>query len=324
MDVLDGIAGLKDKGRRLEAVRGLRWGPSGIGPYQGETRRTGSRGRWANHSKKDLRPSPGFGSVGIAMALKYKLATGERPPAGRETDYVERDGVLVLDVDTPLVERMRLDEMRETNIKQRVELEGLQRRFAGVDPEAVRKAQAEAQRLQEEAKLKDGKFEEVLKGRLEAAQAEAQKRLADLQAERDQFRMRIEANEIDAVVTAAAVKRGLVGTAMSDLQARARAVFRFEGRSLKAVGADGKPLLGKDGNPLQPAGWVETLAAEAPHLFAGSAGAGAAGGASGGGSGSAGSNGNPFRKETWNLTEQMRVMRSDPKRAEQLKAAAAS
>ena len=64
--------------------------------------------------------------------------------------------------------------------------------------------------------------------------------------------------------------------------------------------------------------WTEVLTTEAPHLFKTNSGGGAAG--SGGGINDGGKN--PWRKATWNLTEQMRIQRTDPRRAEQLKAAA--
>ena len=52
--------------------------------------------------------------------------------------------------------------------------------------------------------------------------------------------------------------------------------------------------------------WVDTQVAEAPHLFEANAGSGAASNGFGG----AGQRAvrNPFRKETWNLTEQMGVL----------------
>ena len=67
--------------------------------------------------------------------------------------------------------------------------------------------------------------------------------------------------------------------------------------------------------------WVETLVTAAPHLFEGNAGSGAAGSGSGGAGGGHGVK-NPFAKETWNLTEQMRVMKTDPAQAARLRAAA--
>jgi hypothetical protein len=70
---------------------------------------------------------------------------------------------------------------------------------------------------------------------------------------------------------------------------------------------------------------VDAQVSEAPHLFESNAGGGAAGNASGGGASGARANGslrNPFRRETWNLTEQMRIQKTDPSLAARLKAAA--
>ena len=67
---------------------------------------------------------------------------------------------------------------------------------------------------------------------------------------------------------------------------------------------------------------MDTQVSEAPHLFESNAGGGAAGNTSGGGARPQGLQKNPFKKETWNLTEQMRLQKSDPQLAARLKAAA--
>jgi hypothetical protein len=80
---------------------------------------------------------------------------------------------------------------------------------------------------------------------------------------------------------------------------------------------------GKDGvTPMTLAEWVDMQVSDAPHLFEPNAGGGAAGNASGGGASTRASVKNPFRKETWNLTEQMKLQKSDPALAARLKAAA--
>jgi hypothetical protein len=89
----------------------------------------------------------------------------------------------------------------------------------------------------------------------------------------------------------------------------------------QALEADGQTVrAGRDGvAPLSVAEWLDTQVSDAPHLFAGSAG----GGATGHGSGGAATRKNPFRKGAdWNLTEQMRLLKSDPQLAARLKAAA--
>ena len=81
------------------------------------------------------------------------------------------------------------------------------------------------------------------------------------------------------------------------------------------------PLLGANGaNAISFEEWVTRQVAEAPHLFESSAG----GGATGSGSGGAGHTGkNPFKRgPEWNLTEQMKLTKRDPKLAARLKASA--
>jgi hypothetical protein len=57
-------------------------------------------------------------------------------------------------------------------------------------------------------------------------------------------------------------------------------------------------------------------------LFEANAGGGAAGVPAGGGSNGNRSVKNPFRKESWNITEQMKLEKTDRQLAERLKAAA--
>jgi hypothetical protein len=117
-----------------------------------------------------------------------------------------------------------------------------------------------------------------------------------------------------------ATKRGLRATAIPDITSRARATFKLVDGVPQAF--DGETMRpGKDGvSPLTLAEWVDGLVGDAPHLFEANAG----GGAAGSGSGGTGNRSvkNPFRKETWNLTEQMKLQKSDPGLAARLKAAA--
>ena len=81
-------------------------------------------------------------------------------------------------------------------------------------------------------------------------------------------------------------------------------------------------MFGRDGvTPLTFDEWVTRQVVEAPHLFESSAGGGAVGNGSGG-VGNKTPVRNPFKKETWNLTEQMRMQKTDPQQAARLKAAA--
>ena len=113
--------------------------------------------------------------------------------------------------------------------------------------------------------------------------------------------------------------------------ARARNVFRLVNGVPTAFESDGKNVrVGKDGmTPMTLEEWVDTQVADAPHLFesnaGGGAGSGGGGDASGGGAAARANRSvkNPFRRDTWNLTEQMKLQKTDPQLAARLKAATA-
>jgi hypothetical protein len=133
---------------------------------------------------------------------------------------------------------------------------------------------------------------------------------------------RLTAIKIDQAVVNEATKRGLRASAIPDITSRARNTFRLVNGVPQAFEADGQTAgVGKDGvTPVSWAEWIDTQVSEAPLLFESNAGGGAAGNRSG----RAGNRSvrNPIRKESWNLTEQMKLQKSDPMLAARLKAAA--
>jgi hypothetical protein len=145
-----------------------------------------------------------------------------------------------------------------------------------------------------------------------------------LEREVSALNARLAVIQIDQGVGAVATKRGLRPTALPDITARARSVFRLANGVPTAFEADGQTVrVGKDGvAPMNLEEWIETQVSEAPHLFESNAGGGAAGNGPGGVGGGNRSVRNPFRKESWNLTEQMRMQKTDPTLAARLKAAA--
>ena len=248
------------------------------------------------------------------MALKNKYANAGEVPAELKSFYVERDGGWILDSE-------RNEELRQTNITVMKERDALLKRFEGIDPDAVRQLADEKRKLEEAAQLKAGEVDKVLEARLRAARTEWEKVHAPVVAERDALTGRLTAIQIDQAVVTEATKRGLRPTAIPDIASRARLNFKLVNGVPQALEADGQTArVGKDGiTPMTLAEWVEALVSDAPHLFEANAG----GGAAGSGPGGAGNRSakNPFRKETWNLTEQMKLQKSDPGLAARLKAA---
>ena len=144
-----------------------------------------------------------------------------------------------------------------------------------------------------------------------------------LRREVESLNTRLADNSVEALVLAVASKFGVRAAALPDLTNRARQIFRMIDGELRPVQRDGKsPVLGADGaNAISFEEWDTRQVAEAPHLFESNAGGGATGSTPG--SGAAPTGKNPFKRgPEWNLTEQMKLTKRDPKLAARLKASA--
>jgi hypothetical protein len=254
------------------------------------------------------------------MPLPYKLKSKDEVSDELLNLYVERDGVFVLDV-SGVTDKSHADELKKTNADLLKRLTEHQQRFEGIDPDEVRKLSDEKRKLEEQQLLKSGEVERVVESRLNNITSAWEKRLGAVTSERDALNARLISIQIDQAVVTEATKRGLRATAMPDITARARNTFRLVNGVPQAFESDGQTVrTGKDGmTPLSLAEWIDLQVAEAPHLFESSVGSGAPGSGSAG----AGPRQNPFRKGAeWNLTEQMRLIKTDPALAQRLQAAA--
>ena len=256
------------------------------------------------------------------MALKYKFKSREEIPAEHQSFYVERDGAWLLDAEG-VVEKTKLDEFRTTNLALKKERDEILQRFEGIDPDEVRKLAAEKQKLElQQQGHKPEEIEKIVEGRIKTLRGELEKQVTGLTSERDALTSRLTAIQIDQGVITVATKRGLRPTAIPDITSRARMIFKLVNGAPRAFEADGQTVrYGKDGiTPMTLEEWVDSQVADAPHLFESNSGGGAAGSASARPNGSSGKN--PFRQESWNLTEQMKLQRTDPALAARLKASA--
>ena len=258
------------------------------------------------------------------MPLKYKLKSRDEIPAEHAALYVERDGAFFLDAEGA-TDKAKADEMRNNNIELRKQIEDFTKRFEGIDPEQVRQLAEEKRNLELQAQgHKPEEIDKLVTERLKTLKADWDKQFATVTDERDALTTRLTAIQIDQGVITVATKRGLRPTAIPDITSRARTVFKLVNGVPQAFEADGKTVrYGRDGiTPMTLEEWVDAQVADAPHLFESNAGGGAAGNGAGGAGGSQRSVKNPFRKDTWNLTEQMKLQKTDPSLAARLKAAA--
>ncbi len=251
------------------------------------------------------------------MPLKFKYQKKEEIPAEHLPFYAERDGAWQLDGDG-VADKTKLDEFRANNVALLKQLDEQKKRFEGIDPDAVRTLAEEKRKLEEAQQLKAGEFDKVLETRVRAVKGDLEGKLTTANAERDALNARLVAIQIDQGVVAVASKRGLRTTAIPDITSRARNVFSLVNGVPTAFENDGQTVrVGKDGiAPLTLDEWVSVQAVEAPHLFESNAGGGAAGNP--GGVGSAVVK-NPWKAGSINVTEQMKMLRNDPQRAEAMK-----
>ena len=258
------------------------------------------------------------------MPLKYKYTGKGEIPAEHAALYVERDGAFYLDAEG-VTDKAKADELRNHNIELRKQLEDFTARYDGIDPDEVRRLAEEKRKLELQAQgHKPEEIDKLVTERLKTLKADWDKQFAIVTGERDALTTRLTAIQIDQGVITVATKRGLRPTAIPDITSRARTVFKLVNGAPQAFEADGKTVrYGRDGiTPMTLEEWVDAQVADAPHLFESNAGGGAASNGAGGIAGSQRSVKNPFRKETWNLTEQMKLQKSDPALAARLKAAA--
>lgn len=213
----------------------------------------------------------------------------------------------ILDVEGGVVARSVHDEFRANNVALLKRLKDA----SDTDPEAVAQIRAENEKLKTD-----------LTAARKGASADAEARIAAMEKTSAGFRQRLENVLIDQQVARIAVEVGAHPTALDDISTRVRSRFRLgdDGQPV-AVDASGNRIFGDDGKPLGVEGAVRQLTAQAPHLFRSSSGGGAAHTSTGGGRFTTGQL-NPFKKESLNLTDQSRLIKTNRPEAERLAAEA--
>jgi hypothetical protein len=253
------------------------------------------------------------------MPLKLTVTDLNEVPEALRTAYKQRgDGAgYIIDVEGGVVPKALHDEFRQKNVDLMKKIEG----FGDVTPDSLKSLREEQETLKAElAAARKGKDTEAEK-RIEALQAGLKKQIDDAVKERDGYKSRLESVLIDGEVSKAAAEIGAHATALDDISNRVRSRFKIgEDNKPYAVDAQGNKVFGEDGQPLGVSGVVRQLTKQAPHLFKPSNGGGASQQSAGGGRSTAA--GNPWDKKSWNVTEQMKLIKSDVGEAKRLQAEA--
>lgn len=220
------------------------------------------------------------------MALQLVIGKLDEVAEAQRSLYVEKDGKFHLDVDgiedtTGLKNALNAERLAAKEAK-RIAKE-IEERYAGIDPAKVREMMAKLENDGEAALIAAGKIDEVIARRTEKFKAESQRQIEEAknaakaaEARASKFSQRV----LDNHIRQAATKAGLHQHAVEDALFRARSMFSLseDGDAIQ-LGADGVPVLGKDGKtPFSPAEWLEGMKESAPHWFPASSSGGGAGG----------------------------------------------
>lgn len=213
------------------------------------------------------------------MALKAILKSLDSLSDDVKKLYVKKDDGYHLDVED-LPEDPKLAEFRDNNRKLNKEVTDLKdelKKFDGVDVVKFKEYESTQQKLKDGELIKAGKIDELLNSKLEPIKKEFQSQLDVSKKEKEQLSAQLETLTIDNKLTELGSKKGLRPTAIDDMIARGRKVFKLKDGKPAALGQDGAQILDKSGNPITLDTWIDSLATEAPHLFQSSNGGGANG-----------------------------------------------
>lgn len=158
--------------------------------------------------------------------------------------------------------------------------------WKGLDPEAVRTIMGRLENDEEAKLLAEGKTDEVFERRAERMKADHAKqvqayeaKVVALQEGNETATQRVKRLTVEGGLRQAASELGVVPSAIEDALSRAMSVFDVndEGK-LQAADPDGGLIYGKDGQPIAPSEWLESMKEKAPHWFPAPSGGGAGGG----------------------------------------------
>lgn len=254
------------------------------------------------------------------MKLKAVYSSAEDIPQGYEDLYTERNGQFELTGIEGIKTQGDVDRVQESLRKERDEHKATKaqlQKFGELDADEVHEKLDRVAELEAAAggKIDDDKMEELVQARLKRERGPLEREITQLKTKNQEFEQQVtefqqkdHQRTIHDHVRKAAQSQKLVDTAVDDALMVAERVMD--------VTEDGR-VVTKDNvgvTPgLDPQVWLTEMQQTRPHWWGPSQGGGARGGSGGGGGGN-----NPFSAESWNLTEQGRMVRESPERADQM------
>ena len=152
-------------------------------------------------------------------------------------------------------------------------LKELQAKFGDLDPEAAREALAAVEAAGDKEMLDAGKVDELVENKTAKMKADFEKQLeakdkaiADLTTGNESLTGELSSVKIHDAIKSAALEKGVRKEALQDVENRAKGTWSLvDGKPVAMDGEDA--MYGKSGEPLTIPEWVESMAADVPHLF---------------------------------------------------------
>jgi hypothetical protein len=244
--------------------------------------------------------------------LKRTYATKEEIDETFLPFYEEKDGKWQLSVEIEgLVPAARLDEMRETNIRERREHEAALKKFDDIDVEEYQTLKGRAKELDEHKLIKKGDVDAAVRARVEDELKPFRQKESEWKQTESKLKSRLARAIIESTAVAAAIPLGLKKGAAQDLIRRATEIFRLnDDGEVQAFEADGtaKHYLG---DPYTIEQFVKDIstAEDGKHLFEDNSGGGGDPRKAGGGA--IDGKINPWAPETFNRTLQGQILTKD-------------
>jgi hypothetical protein len=259
--------------------------------------------------------------------LKHSYASLEEIPEAARSFYAEaKDGKFYITVEG-LVPKVKLDEFRTNTTTLLAKIKSYTD-IIGEDDDSIARVKElvekdRAGEIQIGKPPRKDEIDGIVNEKIGAYKKDAEKKIADLTASVQSITAKLENEVVTRSLAEAASKRGVLPTAIDDVVARGRAIFKMKDGAAIPLSANGETILGKDGfSPKSVDEWMEELPTTAPHFFPANKGSGAGDGQRFKGTGT-GDGVNPWKPgATFNLTKQGQITKENPELAKSLKAQA--
>ena len=257
------------------------------------------------------------------MALKRILESLDGVPESLHEEYEEKDGKFYLKPIDGLKPVEEFNVVHRALAKERDEHKVTKNKlvsFGDLNPEEVRVKldQIDELKILAEGKVDEMKMEQLVESRLRIKLAPVERERDQLKAQNTELGQTVETFKgrdrsrtiADAVQTAARAAK-IVDTAIEDVVMLGERMFDVQDGNVVT-----KDNVGVTPG-VDPATWLSDMVQKRPHWLPPSKGGGGRPGSGDGGS-------NPWTAAAWNMTEQGRVYKADPAKAERMAKAAGS